>query len=151
MFVVTNAETETTVNSSTYKCSENENFTAAEFRDCFEKAIKPLSPVLGVNFKTYEHKVEFNPFNVFTILIPSEGSVTFEPSLNPTVLLEPLFKYFVILFDKNYMFPFFNPMISKRTFLPPLQQNLTMFVVQLKVSTSSFNYLYSNIIYIILT
>ena len=55
MFVVTNAETETTVNSSIYKCSENKNYTVAEFRDCFEKAINPLSPLLGVNFKTYEH------------------------------------------------------------------------------------------------
>ena len=141
MFAITNAEAESTVNSSItlpYKCIEN--YTVAEFRDCFEKAIEPLSPLLEVNFDEYEHKVDINPFNVYHILIPSEGSLTFEPSLNPTVLLEPLLQYFVLLFDKNYMFPFYNPLIVKRTFLPPLQQNLTMFVVQLTVPTYSLNY-----------
>ena len=126
---LTSSLTEINALTPAYKCIEN--YTVAEFRDCFEK-IKPRSPLLKVNFDAYEHKVEINPF-VHHILFPTDGSISFDPNLEPSLLLEPRLEYSVTLYDKNYMFPFYNPLTVRRTALPPLQQNLTWYMVHLKV------------------
>ena len=114
----------------TYKCTEN--YTVAEFRDCIEK-IRPRSPLLKVNFEAYEYKIDINAFGLYDILFPSDGSISSDPNLEPSLLLEPLLEYSVFLFDKNYMFPFYNPLTVRRTILPPLHQNLTWHMVHLKV------------------
>ena len=145
MFAITSNEVDATLDTATilpFKCIEN--YTVDEFKECVGK--NKRSPFLKVNLEDYEHKVNINPFNVYDILIPSDGSITFDPSPVPTLYIEPLFDYFVMLFDKKFLFPFANPLIAKRTFIP-LQQNLTIFIVNLKVSTgchikkmgSSFN------------
>ena len=111
-----------------YKCIKN--YTVDEFKECVGKNRR--SPFLKVDLEDYEHKVHINPYNVYDVLIPSDGSITFDPSPVPTLYLEPLFEYFVILFDKKFTFTFANPLIAKRTFLP-LHQNQTIFMVNLKV------------------
>ena len=98
----------------TYKCIEN--YTVAEFRDCIEK-IRPRSPLLKVNFEAYEYKIDINAFGLYDILFPSDGSISSDPNLEPSLLLEPLLEYSVFLFDKNYMFPFYNPLTVKSSCL----------------------------------
>ena len=112
------------------RCLQNHTAEAAEFRYCLEKS-KP-SIFSRINLEAYEHKLTMNKFGVYEILIPSDGSITNDPSPEATLYLNASLDYFVFLFDKSFMFPFNIPLIAKRTYVR-LLPNLSMFQINLKV------------------
>lgn len=119
----------TSLNDLPNKCIKN--YTTEEFKECMNK--NKLSLISKINLEAYDQKVFMAIYGVYDIILPKDGSIIDDFINNkPTLSLNSSIDIIAFLFDKNFMFPFNNPLFAKRT-LFRIKPNTSIFGVNFKV------------------